>query len=146
MLERCPLFVDLPSRFQVYLLRHPLDVDAARARLEAAGVEPTPEYVRVVAVAARLEEVRLEAAASPLRWTVLDARLAARALAPSTVEDAAAIVRALEDAGVLERRHLRHIPTWNLAPPATTPAPTPESAAEDTQQRRGVSAIACPTC
>jgi ATP-dependent DNA helicase RecG len=119
-----PLFVDLPSRFQVYLLRHPLDADADRVRLKAAGVEPRADYIRVVAVAERLEDVRLEAGASPLRWTVLDARLAARALAPSTVEDAAATVRALEDAWVLERRHLRHIPTWNLtAQPAGAPEP-----------------------
>lgn len=121
------LFVDLPSRFQVSLLRSALDETQARKRLRDAELPEREEYIRVFSVAERLEQARSQSAGSPLRWMVMDARLAARALAPSTVEDAAAALRSLEDAGVLKRSHLRHTPSWFLsdaaAPSASGTAP-----------------------
>jgi len=120
------LFVDLPSRFQVSLLRGPLDETGARQRLRDAGLPESDDYVRVLSVAERLEQVRARSAGSELQWIVMDARLAARALAPSTVEDGAAVLRALEDKGILKRSHLRHSPSWFLvsaAVPAAAGAP-----------------------
>jgi ATP-dependent DNA helicase RecG len=115
------LFVDLPSRFQVSLLRGTLDDTGARERLLGAGLPESDDYVRVLSVAERLERIRSESAGSPLRWMVMDARLAARALAPSAIEDAAVVLRTLEDKGIFRRSHLRHTPSWFLVD-AQTPS------------------------
>jgi hypothetical protein len=72
--------------------------------------------VRVVSIAQRLERAIDETPISGLNRIGLDASLAARAVAPSTLDDGAAILRRLEDARVLERRHTRHGSSWRLRP------------------------------
>jgi ATP-dependent DNA helicase RecG len=124
-----PLFIDMPARFHVVLLRGALDTEAAAQLLATRGVEARPEYIRVVSVARRLQEAIGEIPVSGLTRVVLDARLAARALAPSSPEDGAAVLLQLEDAGVLERLHIRHGSTWALHRDAVVqaePEPEPE--------------------
>jgi len=110
------LFIDQPASFRVILLRGRLDTAAATELLQARGVEPTPDLVRVVSIAQRLERAIDETPISGLNRIGLDASLAARAVAPSTLDDGAAILRRLEDARVLERRHTRHGSSWRLRP------------------------------
>lgn len=128
-----PLFLDLPARFQAVLLRGALDTEAATQLLTERGVEPIPDAVRLVSVARRLRQMVEETPLSGLNRVTLDARLAARALAPSTVEDAAALLRRLEDAGVFERRHTRHATFWV---PTTAAAEPEEQVPEPTTSRR----------
>jgi ATP-dependent DNA helicase RecG len=107
-----PLFIDLPSSFRAVLFRGGLDLDSARMLLAGRGVDATPDHQRLVAVALRLQRAAEETPDPDMRRVVFDARLAARALAPRTVEDGAAALLELENAGVLERRHTRHGPFW----------------------------------
>ena len=121
-----PLFIDLPTSFRVVMLRGVLDLGAATELLRARGVAPSPGLQRLTAVAQRLQRANEEVAGTDLRRVVLDARLAARALAPSTAEDGAAALRQLEDAGVLERRHTRHGAFWVIAAAEQAAEPEPQ--------------------
>jgi len=127
------LFVDQPSTFQAVMLRGAVDVDDAEQRLRGAGLAGTPNQARLVAVLSRLDEVRPNITATGLGAVVFDARLAARALAPMSVEDAAAELRVLEDGGALRRTHTRKMPVWVLAEKMTaiaaTQKPSPEPGA-----------------
>ena len=109
-----PLFIDMPASFAVILLRGRLDTASAEELLLAHGAEPTNNLVRVVSVAQRLQKAIDEIPISGLGRVALYASLAARALAPSTLDDGAAVLRQLEDTGVLERRHTRHGSSWVL--------------------------------
>ena len=109
------LFVDLPTRFSVVLLRRSLDLEPARTVLRAAKYEESPAALRLVAVLGRLEDARASAS-SELGPALFDARFCARALAPCTVEDAASELRSLEAAGVLRRTHVQRMPAWVFAP------------------------------
>ena len=114
------LFVDLPARFCVVLLRHSLDEEPARQVLSAAGVAETPAALRILSVLARLEEAKASDS-SELGAPIFDARLCARALAPCTLEDAASELSALERAGVLRRTRVHRAPAWVLAPAPMAP-------------------------
>jgi ATP-dependent DNA helicase RecG len=121
------LFTDLPTAFQVTLLRHSIDPAAATAALTAAGItNPTPAALRLMSVLLRLDEIRDAAGASTLDRIAFDARLAARALR-TTTEDAAAELRALEAAGALIRSQSRHHPTWVPPTPAAAGPPVSET-------------------
>lgn len=130
-----PLFIDLPTSFRAVFLRGALDLEEARAQIGARGLIATPELERVVAVALRLRRAIDETPDPDMRGIVLDARLAARALAPSTVEDASAVLLQLEDAGVLERRHTRHGAFWVVRAAAAEEAQPPAAAAGRRQNR-----------
>jgi ATP-dependent DNA helicase RecG len=106
------LFLDLPDMFQVVLLRGSLPTDRATEALELRNVSPVGDALRVASVAFALEESVEALPTVPLARLALDARLGARALAPSTAEDAASVLRRLEDARVLQRRASRHTPSW----------------------------------
>lgn len=108
------LFVDGPATFQVIMLRGRIDTSSALSRLAAASVAERAEWVRLVSVLEHLETTRALLPAGGLSDTVFDARFAARALAPCSTEDAAAELRALEDAGVLRRVSVRRAPSWAL--------------------------------
>lgn len=115
------LFTDLPTTFQVTLLRHSIDPAPAAAALAAAGLtDPAPSAIRLMSVLLRLDAVRDAAGPSHLDRIAFDARLAARTLR-TTTEDAAAELRALEVLGVLTRSHGRHHPTWVPRVAATRP-------------------------
>lgn len=114
------LFIDLPTRFQVVLLRGTLELDAARALLSEHAVTLDGRAVRLVAVAQRLERAVADTPVSGLSRVAFDSRLAARALAPSTVDDAANLLISLEREGVFVRRRARHGNTWALASRPTT--------------------------
>lgn len=123
------LFVDLPTRFSVVLLRRSLNLEPAREILRKAGHEDTPEAVRLVAMLSRLEEARASAS-SELGPVLFDARLCARALAPCSVEDAASEIRSLEEAGILRRVHVERRPAWVFATGARKPELEPAGPAE----------------
>jgi ATP-dependent DNA helicase RecG len=110
------LFLDLPDSFQVVLLRGALALDKAEQALQSRSVPLDPPLLRLVAVAYALDDAVSQLPSVPMARLALDARLAARALAPSTAEDAATLLRRLEDARVLERRASRHTPSWTVAP------------------------------
>ncbi len=119
------LFVDRPDSFQVLLARGV--VDLRRARDASSGFSlPRPEdSARLLAVATRLGELRdafPELAAIPF-----DAVLAARSLAPCTLEAAAVRLDELEHAGLLRRLAARRRPVWVLPAPADRGQPTPSS-------------------
>jgi hypothetical protein len=59
-----------------------------------------------------LQQARDEEAGSPLARVPLDARFTARLLSPCSLPDACAVLRRLEDAGVLARRRSRREPAW----------------------------------
>jgi ATP-dependent DNA helicase RecG len=109
-----PLFIDMPTTFQAVFLRARPSLRTARETIEARGVTPTEEQIRLVGVAQGLETERATSPGLPLTGLVLDARLAARALAPYRTEDAARVIGQLEDARVLVRRSVRHTPFWVL--------------------------------
>jgi ATP-dependent DNA helicase RecG len=111
------LFVDLPVTFQAYLLRGSLDTPSAARLLADVRMSSDRAALRIVSAGLRLEQAREEAPGSPLRRTVLDARLAARLLAPSSVEDAATVLTRLEDAQVLVRRASRRESSWIVRTP-----------------------------
>lgn len=113
-----PLFNDLPLSFYVFLLRGALDRGAAAAFIEESSLDPDEAMIRLVAAAKRLDSAHSEVAGSPLGQIGLDARLAARLLAPTTREDGAAALRRLEDAEVLVRRRGWHGPVWIISPNA----------------------------
>jgi ATP-dependent DNA helicase RecG len=117
------LFVDWPASLQVILLRGRLDEASASQLVAASGLPSDHNYVRLVAVAARLKQLREDGVGHPVGSTVFDARLAARALSPCSLEDAASAVRTLEDAGVFERRGAGRTPTWMISTPAMAPTP-----------------------
>jgi len=119
-----PLFVDQPTALQVFLLRGALDAVAARFALGETPLREDADAIRVVAVALRLQKAREEAAGSPLARVAFDARFVARLLSPCSLADAAAVLRRLEDAGVLHRRRSRRDPTWIIrTDPAATDVP-----------------------
>jgi ATP-dependent DNA helicase RecG len=117
------LFVDLPTRFCVVMLRHSLAPAPARRILTDAGLAPTPAAVRIISVLLRLDDAKASAS-SELGPPIFDARLCARALAPCTLEDASSELKALETTGILRRSHLRRTPTWLLAVPTPPPSGT----------------------
>lgn len=117
------LFVDLPTRFCVVMLRHSLAPAPARRILTDAGLDPTPAAVRIISVLLRLGDAKASAS-SELGPPIFDARLCARALAPCTLEDASSELKALETTGILRRSHLRRTPTWLLAVPTPPPSGT----------------------
>jgi len=133
------LFIDLPSRFQVVLFRGALDLEAARAFLAEHGATPGERAVRLVAVAQRLARAVEATPISGLSRVSFDSRLAARALAPSTVDDAATLLVGLERDGVFVRRHARHGNTWALASDSTpaTSSTTPSESPPGRRRRRG---------
>ncbi|MFN8075596.1 MAG: putative DNA binding domain-containing protein [Kineosporiaceae bacterium] len=108
------LFLDRAASFQATLLRGPLPTAGAHNLLSSTRASVSEDGRRLVALALRLRRLRESIAGSALPATILDAHLAARALAPSTVEDAAVELRALEDAGVLRRSRIRRYPAWEL--------------------------------
>jgi ATP-dependent DNA helicase RecG len=107
-----PLFVDLPASFQVVMLREQLDIAAALGTLRGTPLAGDASAYRLLAGARRLDHARQHVVASPLARVDLDARLAARILAPAAPEDAAALLRDLERIGALARRHSRQRTTW----------------------------------
>jgi ATP-dependent DNA helicase RecG len=127
-----PLFVDLPTLFQVILVRRALDTAPAMASLARVGLDPTPAAIRVLSVAHQLDLVRDESMGPGLAPIVLDARFVARTLAPCAVEDAAAVLLDLEAAGLLRRTGAHPRPGWALsasAPSAKQVAPSAKQAA-----------------
>jgi ATP-dependent DNA helicase RecG len=109
-----PIFVDQPAAFQVYLMRGALDRGAGQARLANSRFAVDDDAFRLVAAASRLREGLDDSPGSPLARQALDARFAARLLAPSSVADATALLRGLEDAGALHRRRTRRETAWVL--------------------------------
>jgi hypothetical protein len=109
-----PLFVDRPAMFHAVLLRGAIDEGSARTLLDSRSVEESEIFVRLVSVTQTLEEVRATTVGVPLASVVMDSRFAARALAPATEEDAAHYLRQLEEARVLQRRTIRHVPFWGI--------------------------------
>jgi ATP-dependent DNA helicase RecG len=141
------LFVDRPITFQAILLRGAINLTTATSVLvaalpatdttadAAAAATIKPAHVRLLAVLHRLEAER-ERAISGLSSIAFDSRFAARALASTTSEDAAAELRALENAGLIQRTRLRLSPTWVPAPvpaPARTPSAAPLGPTQSTQ-------------
>jgi ATP-dependent DNA helicase RecG len=123
-----PLFSDQPSQFEATLVRGRLDVEAAEAAIVAAGARPDPDMIRLLAVAQRIADLDADGPAHRIGRPPFDARFAARALAPSRPEDAAVVLRRLQDAGLLERGRSLSTPVWrttrNAAEAATSePAP-----------------------
>jgi ATP-dependent DNA helicase RecG len=127
------LFVDRPATFQAVLLRGAVDAAPAEAALQEAGLSGSADQVRLLAVLSRLDFIREHVAVSGLESVAFDARLAARALAERSVEDAAAELRLLEDAGVLRRSRIRRLPVWvrdltrSVQPAAASSTPPPAS-------------------
>jgi ATP-dependent DNA helicase RecG len=108
------LFIDKPAWLQVILLRGSLDTRPSVGRLKEGGLSAEPNLIRLLSVLEKLEATK-ELLASDLGSIAFDARLAARALSPCTVEDAASDLRQLEDAGLLRRIRNRRTPTWRFA-------------------------------
>lgn len=114
------LFIDRPDTFQVVLLRGSLTTTAADELLgKRSDRRQFDALRRLITVAVALEEANERFPGLPS--LALDARLAARALAPSTPEDAAALLRQLEDEKILERRLTRHVPSWRLRATSSRP-------------------------
>lgn len=111
------LFVDEPASFQVVLLRGRLDYEGARVALTAAGLQPTPEATRLLAIARRLDRLRDDAAGLVVGAQALDERFAARALPPLRSADTATLLAELERGGLLTRRQRASEPTWEASAP-----------------------------
>ncbi len=109
------LFVDKPNAFQVIMLRGTLDLEPARQVLEKKKVEGSPARLRLVSVLLRLMQLREEVNESGLAGVSFGTHLAARSLAPCALVDAAAELRALEDAGILHRLSSKHSSSWRLS-------------------------------
>jgi ATP-dependent DNA helicase RecG len=131
-----PLFIDQPARFQVVLFRGAIPLDTAAALLEARGAATSDKHLRLVAVVERLRQAKDETPISGLDRIAFDARLAARVLAATTVEDATAQLLELEASGVLERRHTRHGASWALRPEPAAPGGRDTAAQPTTTPRR----------
>lgn len=123
------LFIDRPTTFQAILLRGTLDPAPALAALSAASANTTKANLRLLSVLHALDHTRENVASSVsgLNSITFDARFAARALAPTTPEDAAAELRALEDRGLIRRTRTRLFPAWV---PVEAPQPTLPTADE----------------
>lgn len=114
------LFVDRADAFQVLLARGVIDSAPARAAVSTPALTHREEGLRLLAVATRLNDLRN--AFPDLAGVVFDAALAARSLAPCSIEVASARLAELERAGLLQRlTTTRRRPVWV---PATRP-PTP---------------------
>lgn len=114
------LFVDRPDSFQVLLVRGVIDTAPARDRLTDLALAHRDESIRLLAVATRLGDLR--ETFPGLARIVFDAALAARALAPCSIEVASARLAELEQAGLLRRLSARRRPVWSsVAGPASAP-------------------------
>jgi len=130
-----PLFIDMPATFHAVLLRAAPDLEAAEERLRRRGVEPTESLVRLVGVTARLAEAKDRAIGVPVMSVVMDTRFGARTLAPMSEADAAPYFRQLEEAKVLQRRVVRHMPYWTVHPGLPEPVATTMSDPAETPPR-----------
>jgi len=128
------LFTDHPTEFRATLLRGSLDPAPARALLVSCGIEPRPEFLRLVSVLLRLEQLRGEAVGHLLARVPFDARMATRALAAASEEDAIVLVSALEAGGVVRRRALHGVRAWESVPSPDSLSPdslSPDSPSAD---------------
>lgn len=113
------IFVDLPTMFQVYLLRGTINSTETDALIAATSLTEDRDASRLFASATRLQEVHDMPTASAIRRVPFDARFAARVLAPSCPEDAMLVLRRLEDNGLLERVHTKVTTSWKVRPDIT---------------------------
>jgi ATP-dependent DNA helicase RecG len=117
------LFIDRPDSFQVLVPRGVMDTRVARTAV--GGGSQAAELTRLLTVATRLDALR--AIHPELGAVVFDAALAARSLAPCTIETASARLSDLEAAGALRRLTARRRPVWVPVPVRANRATTTPS-------------------
>ncbi|ACZ31900.1 putative transcriptional regulator [Xylanimonas cellulosilytica DSM 15894] len=108
------LFIDRPDSFQVLVPRGVMDTRVAHTAVGGGLGSHPADLTRLLTVATRLDELRT--VYPELGAVVFDAALAARSLAPCTIETASARLSDLEAAGALRRLTARRRPVWAPVP------------------------------
>jgi len=122
------VFLDGPASFVAIMLRGSLNLREARTIIEKAILNPSEDQIRVIAVLNRLNEIRKFVAVTSFNGVNFDAHFAARSLSSTTVEDAASILRKLEDFGVLVGHRSAKTPCWKMNESAMNESAMNESA------------------
>ena len=108
------LFVEGTATFKVILLRGVLDTAKAEEAILRAGAPIKEEYVRLVSVAQRLEDIKNTVIDRKIDAVAFDAQLAARSLSSCSLSAATIIMGELEKLGVLRRIDIGTFTTWVL--------------------------------
>lgn len=108
------LIVEGTISIRVILVRGILDTDPAREILRKAGAPIHQDYVRLIAVALKLNQIKQDYIDLKINALPFDPQLAARALSSSDVYAASILLGELEKFGVLRRIRIGAITTWVL--------------------------------
>jgi ATP-dependent DNA helicase RecG len=108
------IFVESTASFKVILLRGVLDIAKAKELLQRAKAPVTEEYVRLVSVAQKLEDIKNIVIDRRIDAVAFDAQLAARSLSSCSLPAATIIMGELEKHGVLRRIDIGAFTTWVL--------------------------------